>query len=137
MTRRAAWTGAAMPLEVQKYELVLSTLGQHDAPQKSVPGELEVCSNATFPKAGRIDKRRGYSRVEVGVDIEDEAIAPDSLTVNVAVSREELLVVGYDTLYAVLDREGQVGGGALVRRGPTLRGNMSTTSVATSRLSDS
>jgi hypothetical protein len=123
-----------MPLAFQKIDIALLTLSQGESEKRQVAGSLSACENATFPKDGRIDKRRGYGLVSVQYEVDGSRIAPANLFLNVASAHGELLVIGVDTLYAVVARGGDLGDGGLVARGPTLRGGAEVYHVATAAL---
>lgn len=125
-----------MPLEFQKIDITLGTLAEGESAKRTLPGALAICENATFPKGGRIDKRRGYALVNVQTAVDGAAIDPANLFVNVATSHGELLVFGVDTLYGVTDRGSNLGDGALTSRGPTLRGGAEVMQVVTVQLSN-
>jgi hypothetical protein len=120
-----------MPLEFQKMPIVLRGLSEHQNPKTEVPGALRSCENAVFPKAGRIDKRRGYRLVSSSTDTHGEDIDPRNLYVNVAHFRDQLVIVGYDTVLSLVGTGSSVFGADLVRRGPTLRGNVHVTQIVT------
>jgi len=125
-----------MALDFQKIDITLGTLDEGTASKRSLPGELDLCENATFPKAGRIDKRLGYALVSVSAEVDGTAIDPANVFTAVASAWNTCMVFGHDTLYVLVDREGQVGDGALVSIGPTLRGNAEIIHIATAQLSD-
>lgn len=124
-----------MPLAFQKFDITLGTLAEGESSKKTIPGTLALCQNATFPKAGRIDKRRGYALVNVQTEVDGTAIDPANLFLNVAVAHGELLISGVDTLYALADRDSNLGDGGLSARGPTLRGGAEVLHVATAQIS--
>lgn len=118
-------------LEFQKIPVVLRGLSEHENPKTEAPGSLRSCRNAVFPKAGRIDKRRGYRLVNVETDVHGDDIDPRNLFVNVAHFRDQLVIVGYDTLLSLVGTDSAVFEADLVRRGPTLRGNVHVTQIVT------
>lgn len=120
-----------MPLDFQKMPIILRGLSEHENPKAEIPGALRNCENAVFPKAGRIDKRRGYRLVNVDEDVHAEDIDPRNLFVNVANFRDELVVVGHHALYSLVGTDSSVFDADLVRRGPTLRGNVHVMQVVT------
>jgi hypothetical protein len=120
-----------MALDFQKMPVVFRGLSQHKNPRTEVPGALRSCQNAVFPKEGRIDKRRGYRLVDSSVDVHGNPIDPANLYVNVTHFRDQLVVVGYDVLFSLAGTGGSVFDADIVRRGPTLRGNVHVTSIAT------
>lgn len=124
-----------MPLAFQKFDITLGTLAEGESAKNTLPGTLATCQNATFPKAGRIDKRRGYALVDVGSTVDGNAIDPSNLFLNCAVAHGELLVFGVDMLYGLADRDSNLGDGALAPRGPTLRGAAEVLHVVTAQLS--
>ena len=113
-----------MALEFQKMPIVFKGLSEHENPKTEIPGQLRRCENAIFPKSGRIDKRRGYLILDLLEDTDGEIIDPYNLFCNVANYQDQLIVVGYDTLYTVASRTQSVVNADLIRRGPTLRGNI-------------
>jgi hypothetical protein len=118
-------------LDFQKMPVVLRGLSQHENPKTEVPGALRTCENAVFPKAGRIDKRRGYRLVNTDEDTHGTDIDPRLLFVNVAHFRDQLVLVGYDRVYSLVGTDSRVFAADLVRRGPTLRGNVHVTQIVT------
>jgi hypothetical protein len=125
-----------MPLDFQKIDVLLTALDEGTASKRSLPGALDLCENATFPKSGRIDKRYGYALVPVGTLADGSALRPRNVFHGAFVAQGELVIVGHDWLFSLVDREGQIGDGALVRRGPTPRGNADVMGIITSQISD-
>jgi hypothetical protein len=72
----------------------------------------------------------------VADDIEGDTIDPANLFLSAAALHGELVVFGYDTLFALAARTTAFGRGYLVPRGPTFRGNVAVMNVSTARLSD-
>lgn len=124
-----------MPLAFQKFDITLGTLAEGESSKKTIPGTLAACENATFPKGGRIDKRRGYALLSLATTTTGQPIAPARLIVNVGFAHGEGLIFGYDTLYAVTDRDSNLGDGGIEVRGPTLRGGAEVLQVATAQIS--
>lgn len=120
-----------MPLDFQKVPIVFRGLSQHKNPRTEVPGALRSCQNATFPKQGRVDKRRGYRLVSSDEDTSGTDIDPRNLYCNVAHFRDQLVLVGYDVLYSLVGTDTSVFDADLVRRGPTHRGNVHVTQIVT------
>lgn len=125
-----------MPLDFQKIDVLLTTLDEGTSSKRSVVGALDLCENATFPKSGRIDKRRGYGLVPVGTLADGTALRPRNVFHGAFVAQGELLVVGHDWLFALVDRQAQIGDGGLVRRGPAPRGNADVLGIVTAQVSD-
>lgn len=125
-----------MTISFQKYDVPLGTIDQSASGKRTLPGALSRCENATFPKTDRIDKRRGLALITLAEESDSTPIDPYNVFHNVFEAHGELLLVGHDTLYGLVDRGGAVGDGALVTRGPTLRGNAEVRSVATAQLSE-
>lgn len=125
-----------MPLVFQPFEIIFLGLGEHSDPKTQLPGVLETCENAVFPKARRIAKRSGYSLVPISEDIEGATIDPRNLFVNAASIHGELVVFGYDVVYGLVDRLVSFGSGRLVSRGPMVRGNGRVLNVSTAPLSE-
>lgn len=119
-----------------KFDVVLGTIDEGTSGKRTIPGVLARCENATFPKGGRIDKRLGLAIVDTVAEADGTAIDPSNIFHNSVVAHGELLLIGHDSVYGLVDREGGVSGGALVRRGPTLRGNVEVIHVATAQISD-
>lgn len=107
-----------MPLQFQNIEVpLLGGLSEHDDPKSTPPGKLHSSVNVEFMKRGRLNKRRGYKRIPL-TEATGETV--DQILCAVATYRDELVVFGFNNLYAVGDRTDRIGsddgGKSLVRR---------------------
>jgi hypothetical protein len=124
-----------MLLDFQKFDITLGTLDEGTSAKRTLPGTLDVCENATFPKKDRIDKRLGLALVDVQHTVDGSLLAPANVFLGVGVAHGELLVFGVTTLFALAERRSNLGDGALVPRGPALNGGADVQHIATSQLS--
>lgn len=111
----------APPIEWQTVEVVLEGLSQKDDRKVTTPGKLRAAVNVEFDKSNSLNKRRGFVRVPFETLVHGET--PELLYATVATYQQELVVYGLDNLASVVARTAIVDGAALVRRGPTMRGN--------------
>lgn len=124
-----------MPLVFSKFDVVLSSLAEGNSDKRSLPGELSTCENAAFDKGGRIDKRFGYCLVDAQTAADGTAIDPENVFHNVGAFFGEVCVFGHDTMWCLIEGEGDLIG-RLIARGPVFRGNGDVIAVATASLSD-
>ena len=125
-----------MALQFAKYDVILTALAEGVSDKRSLPGELDLCENATFDKGGRIDKRRGYGLVDVQTASDGTAIDPSNIFHAAGVYHGELCVHGHDSMWCLMDRDDAVAGGSVIRRGPLFRGNGEVLAVAVASLSE-
>jgi hypothetical protein len=90
-------------------------------------GKLLTADNVVIDKDGAFTKRRGYRRIDlVAADIEAVNATTDNCYVGLATMQGELLVFGYQRLYAVVSHDSAMGDDRAIReRGIWLRGNIS------------
>lgn len=124
-----------MPLAFSKYDVVLAPLAEGVSAKRSLPGELDLCENAAFPKGGRIDKRRGYALIDAQTAADGTAIDPSNVFHAAGVYWGELCIMGHDTMWSLAPGEGTTIG-RLVPRGPVFRGNGELLAVASASLND-
>jgi hypothetical protein len=116
-----------MPLEWRTVEVLLEGLSQKDDRKATAPGRLSVALNVEFDKTNSLNKRRGYTRVPWSALVGGES--PELTYATVATYRDELVVYGLGHINSVVARSAIVDDAALVRRGPTMRGNYRTHQV--------
>ncbi len=120
-----------MAADFQRVEVVFKGLDQKTDAKVTTPGTLTDARNVVFDKAGRLDKRRGFTRIDL--DNEVQGNTTDLVFFNVTTYRESLVLHGAEHVYAVADRDSQINGtDALVERGPCLRGQFSIQHVVSS-----
>lgn len=120
--------------EPRDVEVVFEGLGQKTSTRTKAPGRLRTAQNVVFDKSGELNKRRGYTRVDMD-DGTDEVLnnALEGLFLNVGTFRDRLFVYGAEFLYDVASLSGSLDGTAfVVRRGPVLRGQYSVQHVVSS-----
>lgn len=111
----------AEPIDWQTVEVVLEGLSQKDDKKATTPGKLRTALNVEFDKTHSLNKRRGFVRIPFEELVHDEQY--ELLYAAVATYQQELVVYGLDNLNSVVARTADVSGAAMVRRGPTMRGN--------------
>jgi hypothetical protein len=126
-----------MPVEFQAINLPLSGLDQKTASLLRGPGTFERVINGEYAKGGgRINKRRGYQRLDP-TNIVGQVGSADTVFTHVAKLRDELVVFSHDHVYGVGDRASMLrGDDALVYRGPCNRGSGRMVFVSQSRISE-
>lgn len=111
-----------MPLVFQPFEVQLGGLQQKASPLTKAPGALEKAINVEFDKTGRLNKRRGYQFVDCSTTV--NRFDDDAVMMHLASRGNELLVVTYSYVAALVDKDGNLRGtDTLVYRGPCNRGN--------------
>ena len=95
-----------MPLQIQKVEIEIQGLSQHEDERKRITGSLDVADNVEIVKAGRLTIRRGYRRIhtEVGADLASVRVAGNGLFHRLGVWRGGLVILGHTRAYAVVSR---------------------------------
>lgn len=125
------------PLEMQLVEIVPEGLDQKTDAQQRIPGKLERAINIEFDKTGALNMRRGYQRAALGTAIGAPAGIVDEVFLNAGTYDDELLLFGYDYLYALGSRASTLGGTRrYIYRGPLNRGTVRLQHVAVSGLTD-
>ncbi len=118
-----------MPLDKEPFEIVFEGLEQKTDAKLLQAGKLTTAINVEFDETGAMNKRRGYLRSRfdnqgaLGRTMETQAS-------RVATFRGELLVFGMEWLWAVADRDQNIDGDSLVRRGRLHKGNTKIQLVA-------
>lgn len=84
--------------------------------------------NANCDKAGGLRKARAYARIPMSQTVMREVPEVVFLSVGTTVEHE-LVVVGRDSVYSVAAPSASIDGSALVRRGPSIAGTFSITTV--------
>lgn len=128
----------------QLVEIVPEGLDQKTDALQRIPGKLERATNVEFDKTGALNLRRGYSRQPLGspvgppgVNLAAAQALRDEVFLQASTYDDELLLLGYDTLYALGSRSGNLGGAErYVYRGPLNRGTVRLQHVAVSGLTD-
>jgi len=114
-------------------EVTLDGLDQKTSAPMRVPGKLEHAINVEYDKTGALNKRLGYSYVDLGntVNLFDD----DAVFVACTTFRGELVVFSYDHLCSMGSRESALRGtDALIYRGPGNRVHCSLEFVTTANL---
>lgn len=127
-----------MPLEFQLFEIVLGGLSQKESPLTRAPGKLERAVNVEFDKTGRLNKRRGYQRVDTSQVV--NRFDTDAVMLHVCTHGNEVVVFTYDYVIGMVSKDAlptQSGPSqaAFVYRGPNNRGNCRLHHVSTARTS--
>jgi len=93
-------------------------------------GRLTRADNVEFDKFGALNKRRGFISSEIGTELFGATM--DQYLMHLAKHEDELLILGADHLYSMVDPDnGTPGTRAVVERGPIPRGNIRRQDVAT------
>ncbi len=122
-------------LETTDVEVVLEGLSQKSDRKVTTPGKLRSAQNVEFDKSGSLNKRRGYTRVDLDDTI--GSVTSDAVYLNVATLADELVVYGAGRLWSVASIDSSIGAGeAMVLRGPVLKGGYSIQHVFSSSLGD-
>jgi hypothetical protein len=124
----------AEPIQFQTVEVVLEGLSQKDDKKATTPGKLRHAVNVEFDKTHALNKTRGYEHVKTTAHTLASEWPPLFLTA--ATYRQELVLYDYARLYAVLSIPDVVSDAAIVRRGPTMRGNYRVHTIFTSSISE-
>lgn len=125
--------------EVVEEQIEVEFLGtdQKKDSRKLPPGGLTLAENVVFQKTGRINKRRGYSRIGVVEDVNGIPIQPGNVFVNVGTRADELVLFGIEWLYAVTSRTSAMDNDtAIVRRGPIARVSVRAQAIAVASLTE-
>lgn len=119
-----------MSVQWQAVEVALQGLDQRTDRASVAVGRLVVCENVSF-EAGRLDKRRGYRRLQMVDDVEGDAIDPGNLWCGVATVDDELVIFGLDRMYSCGSPDDAIDGAGLIDRGPLGRCTLTVHHVAT------
>lgn len=115
-------------IPTQYTEIPLQGLDERSDDKRVPPGRLVLAQNVEFAKDGAINKRRGYDRIPA---TELSGSAVDDLFLHCAIYQDELVIFGYDHLYAVMSQAADVPTGkAIVERCPVPRGTLTYQDVA-------
>lgn len=115
----------------QTAPVVLLGLDEKVDERHKAVGAMRVADNVVIDKKGRFSKRRGYDSISLrSATIEAINAAPDESFVGLATYGDELVVFGYDHLYAIVSHKSLVSGTRAIReRGPWPRGNINVLDV--------
>lgn len=110
-----------MPLQFQAIEIALGGLDQKANRLTRTLGALDRAINVEFDKAGQLNKRRGYQRIDPANTV--NRFDTDEILTHVTQYGGELVVFTYDYVAGLGDRGSALRGeDALVYRGPCNRG---------------
>lgn len=110
-----------MPLQFQAIEIALNGLDQKANRLTRTPGALDRAINVEFDKAGQLNKRRGYQRIDPANTV--NRFDTDEILTHVVSFGGELVVFTYDYVASLGSRDAALRGeDALVYRGPCNRG---------------
>lgn len=121
-----------MPLAWDTVDVVLEGLDEKTDRASVATSNLVVAENVVY-EPGRMDKRRGYQRLQLVDDVEGGIIDPLNLFLNVATVEDELLLLGYDQLYSMGSVDDAIDGAGLILRGPISRCTLLVEQVATGK----
>lgn len=97
-------------------------------------GVMRRSINVDHSHAGEARKRRGTTRIPLTTTTHGET--PEAVYVALGQDRDELVLVGHDYTYGVAANTSAVDGAALVRRGPSIRGQFEIGMVHGSAMGD-
>lgn len=122
-----------MPVQWEAVEITLQGLDEK-SDRASVPmGKLVTAENIVFEATGRLDKRRGYLRMQTTDDVVGGEIDPRNLFCAAATAGDELVVFALDRCYTVGSRADAIDGAGLIDRGPAGRCMLEIQHVSTGK----